>query len=105
MNIIYFLFKLLHRFGLLMPDEYARLKQEAEDWYASIRFDVKSIEEVKADKKAAWYEIWMMRFKAKASKWYVAVGFAVAYIFVERWVHEYMHPDDREEEDDDGQVY
>lgn len=99
MNFIQFLFKLLHRFNL-MGEDYGKTKEEAELWYAEIKADKDSLENPTPEDNKK-FPLLIRKAKAQLEKWYGKVALAILYIFLVRWIHEYMNPEDDEDEDDE----
>jgi hypothetical protein len=84
MDIIQLLFRLLLDFVPFQEGEFAKLKGEAETWYASIKSDDESFKE--ADGK----DLLMMKFKKATGTWQARTAGAVLYLVFKRKIKQAM---------------
>jgi hypothetical protein len=90
------LFKVLHRYAWQDEKDYGKTLGEAQDWYDAIPADENSIAEATGMEK--------LKRKAKAwcINWYGKVAMAILYIIVVRWVEDFMHG--RDDDDDENEA-
>ena len=70
------------------PTQRASLQIQGETWYRDI------------DASSATSNRFLVMLKEHGEKWYVQVGFAVSYIFLSKYIHEFVNPSDSEDDED-----
>ena len=102
MKVENFISKVLFKAAPMEPAEYNSLQQDMAVWFSQQKTMV-SDKETAA--KAADVPV-VLTLKDKAFKfidqWYVRAFFAMAYIFVIRWVQDFINPADPDEEYPEG---
>ncbi len=80
MNILQLIFQLVHHFVPMNSGDFARIKDEGEQWYSAIRID-DDVENPNLLNKA----------KKHAEQWYSKLGFAIMFIILKRKIWDYMN--------------
>ena len=93
MNPVKFLFFILSRFNLIDASEYAKLQDEANHWWNSLRTDDEK------DKKDGKTHPFLKAFKLHGEKWYIRLFIALLTIPTVRWVRDMLNPVPDEELD------
>ncbi|MBN1186559.1 MAG: hypothetical protein JXB49_30060 [Bacteroidales bacterium] len=91
MNPVKLIFRLISEFSLMDDEDYAKYRDESQVWWDSIRID----NEIKEKDKD-----WKYKLKKKTSVWYIAVGIALLYFPLKRWLSDLVSDDHDEELDD-----
>lgn len=80
MNPIDLIFRILRENALMNDKDFAKYNDEAAKWWSEIRID--DYPELVKD--------WKYYLKLYSSKWYIAVGIAVMYFPIKRWLMDYV---------------
>lgn len=84
MNLIDLIMRLLYEFVPMEQGEYAKMKDEAKQWYISIRTDDEA--------NLAGGKLAVSKFKRVAELWYMRAFWAIMYIYGKRQLTLYTNP-------------
>jgi hypothetical protein len=87
MRLLDLIFALIFKFVPIKEQDFAKLKSEAEADWATVRTD----DEAELNLKA--------KIKKYTDKWESRLIMAISYIFLVRWITDFMNPKDSEEEE------
>lgn len=87
MNLIQLIFELLKSFVPMDPTKRASLQIQGETWYKEL------------DANPETSNAFLVTLKEHGEKWFVQVGFAISYIFLSKFIHDFLNPSEEEEED------
>lgn len=89
MNLLDFIFALIHRWVPIRADRFASMQDEAFEWYGKIRID-EGVEESEKDFK--------YQFKRITEMWYFRLLLACLYLPANKWLADFMTLDPGERE-------
>ena len=89
MNLIELIFQLLKNFVPMETARFASLQMDGTKWYNEI------------DPADASTNPLLAKFKAMADLWFVQVGIACSFIFLNKYIHDFMTSAEDEDEDDE----
>lgn len=88
MNLIQLIFELLKSFVPMADTKRNSLQMQGEDWYRNI------------DANPETSNRFLVMLKTYGEVWYVQVLFAVSYIFLTKYIHDFINPTDEEGDED-----
>lgn len=89
MRFLDLIFALIFKFVPIKESDFAKLKSEAEADWATVRTDDEAELKLKG------------KVKRFTDKWESRLVMAVSYIFLVRWITDFMNPKDEKEEEED----
>lgn len=87
MNLIQLIFELLKSFVPMNETKRASLQIQGEEWYKDL------------DANPETSNRFLVMLKSHGEKWFVQVGFAVSYIFLSKYIHDFLNPSQEDEDD------